>query len=206
MSKAASVPESLVGKSLLFYDKNMKHDDIESVSPGLRRLCRLVRAGAAAGAVAAIAAQAWVWSSADVVSRVGPLMAGMACEGVNLDGRTRALGAAVSVVPTLLWLLLAQRLWALFGLYGRGRALTAEAQRLLQQVGLVLLASALVGPLYRAALSVVLTLANPPGQRHLVLGLGGDDYLWALVSAALLAVATVMRQAVAAVDENRSFV
>ncbi len=184
----------------------MKADDIEPVAPALRRLCTLVRAGVAVGAAAALGAQAWVWSSPDTAAQVAPLMAGMACNEVNVDARTRAFGAALSLAPTLLWWLLAQRRWALFGLYGRGQALTAQAQRLLQQVALVLLASALLGPLYRAALSVVLTLANPPGQRHLVVGLSGDDYLWALVSATLLAVATVMRQAVAAADENRAFV
>ena len=36
---------------LLFYDKKMMHDDIEAVSPGLRRLCTLVRVGATVGLV-----------------------------------------------------------------------------------------------------------------------------------------------------------
>lgn len=184
----------------------MDSNDIGSVPAGLRRLCALVRAGAALGALASVGSMTWIWSSAEVLAEVGPLMAGMPCGRVNTDATTRALGAAASVLPVALWLLLAERLWRLFGLYGRGQALTAAAQRLLQQVALALLAVALVGPLYRGALSVVLTYLNPAGQRHLVLGFGSDDYLWLLVAGALFAVATVMRQAVSAAEENRAFV
>ncbi len=184
----------------------MNQDDIDRVPAGLRRLCTAVRAGAALGAVVSVAAMAWVWASPEVLAEVGPFMAGMPCASINTDPTTRALGAAASVLPTALWLLLAHRLWKLFGLYARGCALTAAAQRLLQQVALVLLAAALLGPLYRGALSVALTYFNPPGQRHLALGFGGDDYLWLLLAGVLLAVATVMRQAVSAAEENRAFV
>ncbi len=176
------------------------------VSAGLRRLCWLVRGGAALGAAALVGAMAWIWTSPEVVTDLGPIMAGMPCGSVNTDATTRAMGAAASLLPAALWLLLAQRLWQLFGLYGRGQALTAGAQRLLQQVALVLLAAALVGPLYRGALSVALTWMNPPGQRHLALGFGSDDYLGLLLGGVLLAVATVMRQAVLAAEENRAFV
>jgi hypothetical protein len=49
-------------------------------------------------------------------------------------------------------------------------------------------------------------MANPPGQKHLVIGLGSTDYLGLIVALTLLAIATVMRQAVGAAEENRGFV
>jgi len=184
----------------------MRENDNECVSPSLRRLCRAVRAGAAVGALVGVGTTAWLWTSPDAVAALGPRTANLGCIAVNSDPTTRALGAALSTLPLALWLALAWQLWRLFGLYADGLALTARAQRLLQRFALTLLALAVVTPLYRSALSVVLTLMNPPGQRTLVFGVGSDDYLWVLVGAALLAVATVMRQAVAAADENRRFV
>ena len=97
-------------------------------------------------------------------------------------------------------------LWRLFGEYAHGRALQAPAQRLLHHVAGVLLALALLQPLTRAAMSAVLTMNQPPGQRQLVLQLSGNDYLALLTAVALLAVAHVMRQAVQAAEENRGFV
>jgi hypothetical protein len=97
-------------------------------------------------------------------------------------------------------------LWQLFGEYGAGRALTQAAQRHLQRLAVVLLAMALLQPVLRAAYSVVLTLGNPPGERRLVIAVGSDDYVALIIGLALLAIATVMRQAVAAAEENRGFV
>ena len=55
-------------------------------------------------------------------------------------------------------------------------------------------------------MSVVLTLGNPPGQRQLVIGLSWDDYLAVLLAVVLIAIATVMAEAVRVAEENEGFV
>lgn len=181
----------------------MKSDDIP---PGLRRLCWLVRAGAALGAVLLVVMLLGLWTDPEWTRSLGTAMAGLNCERVTVDLRMRWLGAAVSLLPAALGLAFFVLLWRLFGEYGAGRALTPVAQRHLQRLALALLVIALAQPLLRGAYSVVMTLGNPPGQRLLVLGFGSHDYLALIVALALLAIATVMRQAVQAAEENRGFV
>jgi len=184
----------------------MKQDDIATVPAGLARLCRVVRAGAAFGAVATLVLPVWFWLTPEWVAALGARMADIGCTAIHVDARALALGLAISVLPLAVGVYLLVQLWRLFGEYGRGRALTEGAQRHLSHFARALLVLALLQPVVRAGLSVVLTLGNPPGQRQLVLSLSGDDYLMALVAAALVAIAAVMRQAVAAADENRRFV
>lgn len=181
----------------------MKHDDIDR---RLLRLCGLVRAGALAGAAFALVVPVGLWVDPEWARSLGTAMAGLDCERVTVEARTQVIGAAVSVLPAALGVALCVALWQLFGEYAAGRALTAPAQRLLQRLAWLLLAIALLRPLLRAGYSTVMTLANPPGQRLVVLGVSSDDYLMAIVALALLAIATVMRQAVRAAEENRDFV
>jgi hypothetical protein len=68
------------------------------------------------------------------------------------------------------------------------------------------LAFALAQPLLTAAMVLALTLSNPPGQRMLRLGIGGHDYMGVLVAAVLIAIATVMSDAVRLAEENEGFV
>ena len=184
----------------------MAKDDIDSVPKGLQRLCMAMRVGAALGGVVTLVLPPWFWSRPEWVAAVGGQMAGLGCQPIAVDGTARLWGGVVSVVPVVLGLALFVLLWRLFGEYAQGRALRAPAQRHLQGVAWLLLALALLQPLTRAAMSAVLTMNQPPGQRLLVLQLSGNDYLALLTAVALLAVAMVMRQAVQAAEENRGFV
>jgi len=165
-----------------------------------------MRTGAAAGALATVVFPVWFWLRPDWVAELGGQMTGLGCRPLVVDETARLWGGLVSLLPVGLGLALFLLLWRLFGEYAQGRALQAPAQRLLHHVAGVLLALALLQPLTRAALSAVLTMNQPPGQRQLVLQLSGNDYLALLTAVALLAVALVMRQAVQAAEENRGFV
>ncbi len=61
-------------------------------------------------------------------------------------------------------------------------------------------------PITGAALSVVLTFANPPGQKMLVLGISLDDYMIALFGGLILAIGHVMVEATRISDEHRQIV
>lgn len=174
--------------------------------PHLRRLCQWVRALVLLGALAQAAVWGSFWSSPEWIAQSAPQMTDLAGHAITLDARARWLGAAVSLLPlALCWYGLWQ-LWRLFGHYARGQALTAIAQQPLRRFAWALLLMAPAGPLFRAALGVVFTLGNPPGQRVLAIGISSNDYLLLLVGLLLLAIATVMAEAVRAAEENRQFV
>ncbi|MFX5680498.1 hypothetical protein ABTE28_20600, partial [Acinetobacter baumannii] len=59
---------------------------------------------------------------------------------------------------------------------------------------------------WRAAASLILTLANPSGQRAIALNIGLDDILWAIVGGLLVAIAWTLREAARIAEENASFV
>ena len=66
--------------------------------------------------------------------------------------------------------------------------------------------AALLAPVMRSVMSVVFTLSNPPGQRMLALSLSWSDYLAVLLAVVLIAIATVMAEAVRVAEENEGFV
>lgn len=202
--ECAADAEPIAAAMFTYYDKNMNPLDMQ---PGHRWLCGVVRAGALLGAAMSVVLPAMFWSDAARLAEWAPQLAGLPCDGIAVVTESvRWMAAAVSVLPVALAIAFFAIVWRLFGEYRAGRALTLPALRLLQRLAWVLLALVVAQPLVRAAMSVALTAANPPGQRHLVLGLGSNDYLGLIVALTLLAIATVMRQAVGAAEENRAFV
>ncbi len=168
------------------------------------RLVLFVRAMCVLGALGLLAVPLWFWSSPEAVRTLAPQFAGV--QAVTVDTRALLLGALLSVAPVALGLYALWQLWRLFGEYGAGRVFGRPALAHLRRFGWALLGSALLAPLVRAAGSVVLTLGNPPGQRMLVLGLSWNDYLAVLLAAVLIAIATVMAEAVRVAEENQGFV
>jgi len=173
---------------------------------GLLFLVRLVRALTALGALMLCLLPAVFWLSPDWVRAAGPEMAGLGSQPMTLDARALALGAASSLPAIALGLFTFWNLWQLFGEYGQGRVFGRAAQRHLRLFAWGMLASALLAPLLRSAIGVALTLGNPVGQRLLVIGLSWNDYLAVLSGAVLLAIATVMAEAVRLAEENERFV
>lgn len=175
------------------------------VAGRLGRVVLVVRALCVLGVTTLLTVPFWFWLSPENVRALGPQMAGVA-GGIAVDDRARALGAAVSLLPVAVGLYALWQLWRLFAEYGAGRVFGREAQARLKRFAWALLAAALLAPLVRAVMSVVLTLGNPPGQRQLVIGLSWDDYLAVLLAAVLIAIATVMAEAVRVAEENEGFV
>lgn len=174
--------------------------------PGsLGRVVLVVRVLCVLGVIALVAVPFWFWLSPANVLALGPQMSGVN-GSIAVDDRARALGAAVSLLPVGVGLYALWQLWHLFAEYGAGRVFGRGALARLQRFAWALLAAALLAPLVRAAMSVVLTLGNPPGQRQLVIGFSWDDYLSVLLAVVLIAIATVMAEAVRLAEENEGFV
>ncbi|MFT3957266.1 MAG: DUF2975 domain-containing protein [Piscinibacter sp.] len=173
--------------------------------PGsLARVVWVVRALCVLGVLTLLAVPPWFWLSADNVRTLGPALAGVS--DVVVDAGTQRIGAAVSVLPVAVGLYALWQLWQLFGEYAAGRVFGLAAVQRLRRFAWALLGAALLAPLVRAVMSVVLTVGNPPGQRMLVIGFSWNDYLAVLLAAVLIAIATVMAEAARVAEENAGFV
>jgi len=125
---------------------------------------------------------------------------------VTLDARAVALGSLVLAAGSVLGIAALWQLWSLFGLYAGGRVFERASVSRLRRFAWATLVFALAQPLLTIAMVLALTLSNPPGQRMLSLGVGGRDYMGVLVAAVLIAIATVMSDAVRLAEENEGFV
>lgn len=183
---------------LSFYDKD--------VNPSIRLqwLCRAVQLLALAGAIGILVAAVW-WRLSPEMSQ-GWARDFRGAESAPLSERSHRLGLVLTLLPEIVALLALWQLWRLFDEYARGRALMPRAQQLLMRLAVIVLAAALLRPLYRGVLSIAATIDNPAGQRMLMLDLGTDDFSRVLLGLVLLAIAAVMREAVNAAQENRGFV
>lgn len=173
---------------------------------GLHTLTRLVRALTVLGAALLCLVPTLFWLTPDWVRAKGPAMAGLGDHPFVIDDRALAFGALGSLPAIALGLFALWQLWQLFGEYREGRVFSLLAQRLLRRFAWAMLAAALLAPFQRAWVGIVLTLGNPPGQRLLVIELSWNDYVSILSGAVLLAIATVMAEAVRLAEENESFV
>lgn len=173
-------------------------------APPLRRLVLLMRTLCVLGALALLAVPAWFWTSPDAVRELAPQFAGVS--ETTVDARALQCGALLSAAPVALGLYALWQLWRLFGEFGQGRVFGRPALVHLRRFAWALLASALLAPLVRAAGSVVLTLGNPPGRRMLAIGLSWNDYMAVLLAAVLIAIATVMAEAVRVAEDHAGFV
>lgn len=169
-------------------------------------LTRIVRAMTVLGAVVLCVVPAAFWLTPDWVQARGGIISGIGNHPMVLDDRAMALGALSSLPGVALGLYALWQLWCLFGEYSEGRVFGRAAQQYLRRFAWGTLWMALATPFLRAAMGVALTLGNPPGHRLLALGFGWDDYVSILSGAVLLAVATVMSEAVRMAEENESFV
>jgi hypothetical protein len=156
------------------------------------------------GAAIVLAGAAWVQVDPSAATEWAQPF--RSASSVAMSGTTLRVGAVLALLPAALLLFGLFHLWRLFGLYARGAALTAPAQRVLRLLALTVVAAALLRPFHRALLSVVATIDNPPGQRSLTVGFGADDYFLLLLGLVLTAIASVMAEAVRAAEENRGFV
>lgn len=173
----------------------------------VRTLARWVRALCLLGMALCITAPLLMWGQPELVADVVHRHWGIAeTSPLRLDAQARLLGLLASLAPALLLGLALHQVWALFGRYARGDIWCAQSITHLRRAALALTALAPALPLSKTLAVLALTLGNPPGQRMLHFGLGLQDLLALLLGLMLLAVATVMAEAVRMAEENAEFV
>ena len=117
-----------------------------------------------------------------------------------------ALVALAGVPATLAMLWTLWQAQALFAAYATGAILTERTSRLILRIGSGLMLIAALGPTLGALQSVVVSAANPAGQRTLAIGISNAD-LWLLLAGGLMTViGWIMLEATAIAEDNKGFV
>lgn len=160
---------------------------------------------AVAGALAELAV-AWIWLSPDLVAELVAPRIGLAGSAITTDGATRLAGFAVSSVPLLVVFCLLHQAYELFDGYRLGRVFTADAAQRIRRIGFSALALAVLRPATTTALGLVLTTANPPGQRMLVIGFSIEDLMLAAFGGLIVAIGHVMVMANALAEDASQIV
>ncbi len=121
------------------------------------------------------------------------------------NGRT----VLVAGLGLSLWVLFGALLWhlqQLFQLFRTGGALTEAAARRIRTIGAFAVALAAAQALVRMLQILVLSSANPPGERVLSIQISGHEVGLIVFGGLLLAIGHVLTEAAAAAAENREFV
>ncbi|MEQ1672437.1 MAG: DUF2975 domain-containing protein [Hyphomicrobium sp.] len=172
----------------------------------LRRLGAGMCCAVAIGGALAEIALAWVWLFPDYVTAYVVPHLGLGGASVSMDGVTRALGFAVSMLPLSVLIYALHQAYELFDGYRLGRILNAGAPVRLRRIGFAMLALALLRPLANTLLGLVLTASNPEGQRILAIQLSIDDYMIAIFGGLILAIGHAMAEAARIADDHRQIV
>lgn len=113
---------------------------------------------------------------------------------------------ALNLISPIILLLTLNEMRKLFGAYVDGQVLTESSAQMIQRIGQGFLALAIVPFVLRPIQTVLLTLANPPGERSLAVGLDSDMIFFALSGGLIMVIGWAMREASEAAAENKSFV
>lgn len=163
---------------------------------GVLRWLLLAAAAAIPLAVALVAALAPDW----VLNQAG--MAGLPVERALAEPWRLRAAFVVGVVPGLVVVWGMVRLATLFERIARGEVFSEAGARALRDFALAVLVQAALKPVAHTLSVLVLTIANPPGQRQLAIALGSDDVAAVLIGLVFLAVAWVLREGRRIADEN----
>jgi Protein of unknown function (DUF2975) len=114
--------------------------------------------------------------------------------------------ACVAALPIAAFLLALSQTWHFFGQVKRENPYSAQAQQSLKWLGRAAIACALIGVLARTLVGLLLTSANPPGQKMLIIGVSSGEIASVVVGILVFVFANVVREAAALAYENASFV
>ena len=147
----------------------------------------------------------WVWFCADLIAKQNGR--------IPVQAIPFPLPVSTKVGMVLLSaLLIAPTYWGLISLRRFLKACCAEDylgtqnSRLLKRFALGLMGSALLSPICGAALSVVLTMHNPPGQKMLAISIGSNQFILAGVGALIFLLANLLKRASLIAEEHAQII
>ncbi|MFP8779010.1 DUF2975 domain-containing protein [Hydrogenophaga sp. RWCD_12] len=118
----------------------------------------------------------------------------------------RVAAGAVTGVPLVLLLMGVWQARRCFAMFAQGKVFTLQATSLLRRFAGWVAWAALAALLAGVATSVLLTLHNPPGQRHLAIGIGSDHVFTLFFAGLVWLMAAVIGEGQTLAEENEGFV
>lgn len=116
------------------------------------------------------------------------------------------LAYGLSLIPAGVFVVTMWETRRFFVLLGNSRLFDRGAPRVLVRLGYLAITIATVEIIVHTLVVLVMTSANPPGHRLLVIGISSTDLASLIVGLLFLAFALVMQETLRLEDENRSFV
>jgi Protein of unknown function (DUF2975) len=118
----------------------------------------------------------------------------------------RVAAGAVTAVPLALLLAGVWQARRCFAMFARGEVFTGASTVLLRRFAGWVAWAALASMLAASATSVLLTLNNPPGLRHLAIGIGSNEVFTLFFAGTVWLMAAVIAQGRSLAEENEGFV
>lgn len=147
-----------------------------------------------------------VWLNSDLTIKALANLRGDAWRPENLTPMIRLLGFLLSMVPTGVVLYALLQLRRLFRHYQQGQVFTEYAALCLRRFAWALLISGALRPFTGAALSVLLSFNNPPGERVLALSFSSHDISLMFIGGVFILIASIMAEGARLAEENAQIV
>lgn len=170
------------------------------------RISRFMRICCTMAAASIPIVLAGMWLTFDLWAADHPDLAGIHPFSDPMPVPALFAGFAISMIPGGVAMFAVWRLRRLFSLYAQGQIFTADNSRCLKHFAMAVMAMAIAKPIATSLLSVVLTLANPPGQRMLMLRFGSPELTILFIGGVFLIIAWVMEEGRAMAEEQAQIV
>ena len=114
---------------------------------------------------------------------------------ITLNTLSKVLGLSISLFPTIVVMLLFNRLSVLFKNYQMGKVFSEENIFCYKRLGKLLFLLACVNFICEGLMSIALTFQNPTGERALSLSLGMPQIFPILIGLVIIGISYVMEEA-----------
>lgn len=124
----------------------------------------------------------------------------------DITDRLIMASVAFSLVPAVVWVWTLLQMRQLFGCYKTGAVLTDRSARLIQRIGVGFMGIALVQLALFPVQGIILTWANPVGERALSIGVNSDTLGFLIAAGLMTVIGWAMGEAAQVDAENKGFV
>jgi hypothetical protein len=122
------------------------------------------------------------------------------------DNTVLLTAGLVALVPVLLFLFALWQARNLFRLIGRGEFLSLTSQTLMLRLARLAVALSLIAIVARTLVGLLMTSANPPGQKMLLIEIGSGEISSVIIAVLFFTFALLMKESAAIHAENQSII
>jgi len=178
----------------------------DDVSVRLHRIGQVVAIGALVCAVVIVVSAPVIWSNDQLIYRWVAWPSPLGLRPITITFGARMIGMLLALVGAIPVLYALVQLSRLFSAFAGGHVFEDDNAARIRSIGLALIAKAALSPPVQILTTLNLTLNNPPDARTIGFEIEAGHLMTVLGGLALIAFATVMRDATRLSQENREIV